>query len=292
MKSASKLIIVLLTFLTLATSAYAQSLPLREQLSQLVEQLQKTPTDNALRERIIKLATSIKPAPAIPEEAREPFVMGATVLKKASDPAGAGKAVDLFTQALTIAPWFAEAYYNRALARETAGQFEPAIDDLKLYLEFKLTDAERREAQDKIYSLKADAQLAVSKNANDQTTKDRKAFEGHWIQFTTRKYSDGMEASLSQAMSKFDISFDDNGEAKVISLFSQFNAGRWLDSTPEEFRGRLVNGDLVVNPIELSQDDRKRELRFRRTQQGLIYKATIIGSRGGGEWTMEFNVRR
>ena len=290
MKSVSNLTIVVFTFVALAASAYAQS-P-REQLQQMVEQLQKTPTDNALREKIIKLATSIKPPQAIPEEAREPFVMGATVLKKASDPAGASKAVDLFSQALTIAPWFAEAYYNRALARETAGQFEPAIDDLKLYLEFKLTDAERREAQDKIYSLKADAQLAVSKNANDQTTKDRKAFEGHWIQFTTRKYSDGMEASLSQAMSKFDISFDDNGEAKVISLFSQFNAGRWLDSTPEEFRGRLVNGDLVVNPIELSQDDRKRELRFRRTQQGLIYKATIIGSRGGGEWTMEFNVRR
>ncbi len=163
MKTTSKLIILVLTFLALTASAYAQS-P-REQLNQMVQQLQKTPTDNALREKIIKLATSIKPAPAIPENAREPFVMGATVLKKASDPAGAGKAVDLFTQALTIAPWFADAYYNRAVAREAAGQFELAIDDLKLYLGFKLTGAERREAQDKIYSLKADAQLASTKKA-------------------------------------------------------------------------------------------------------------------------------
>ncbi len=163
MKSANKLIIVLITFLALATSAHAQS-P-REQLNQMAQQLQKTPNDNALREKIIKLSTSIKPAPAIPENAREPFVMGATVLKKASDPAGASKAVDLFTQALTIAPWFADAYYNRAMAREAAGQYEPAIGDLKLYLGFKLTDAERREAQDKIYSLKADAQLASTKKA-------------------------------------------------------------------------------------------------------------------------------
>lgn len=145
------------------TSAHAQS-P-REQLNQMVQQLQKTPGDHTLRERIIKLGTSIKPAPAIPEEAREPFVMGATVLRKASDPAGAGRAIDLFTQALTIAPWFADAYYNRAIAHEAAGQFEPAIDDLKLYLGFKLTDAERREAQDKIYSLKADAQLDAAKKA-------------------------------------------------------------------------------------------------------------------------------
>jgi hypothetical protein len=165
MKSTRKLLIFAFTFLALAASAYAQ--PPREQLNQMVQQLQKSPSDNALREKIIKFATSIKPAPAIPENAREPFVMGATVLKKASDPAGASKAVELFTQALTIAPWFADAYYNRAVAREAAGQFELAIDDLRLYLGFKLTGAERREAQDKIYALKASAQLAAAKAAAD-----------------------------------------------------------------------------------------------------------------------------
>lgn len=163
MKTTTKLFIVVSAFLALYTSAYAQT-P-RAQLQQMVEQLQKAPNDNALREKIIKLATTIKPAPAIPEDAREPFVMGATVLKKSSDPAGAGKAVDLFTQALNIAPWYADAYYNRAIAREAAGQFESAIDDLKLYLGFKLAVNERREAQDKIYALKADAQLAAAKKA-------------------------------------------------------------------------------------------------------------------------------
>jgi tetratricopeptide (TPR) repeat protein len=166
MKTTGKLIIFIFTFLALVANTYAQS-P-REELQQMVEQLQKIPYDNALREKIIRLAIELKPAPAIPEEAREPFVMGATVLKKASDPAGASKAVDLFTQALNIAPWFADAYYNRAIARQAAGQFEPAIDDLKLYLGFKLTDSERREAQDKIYSLKAEAQLGVAKKAEEQ----------------------------------------------------------------------------------------------------------------------------
>lgn len=163
MKFTAKLFIAVSAFLALCTSAYAQS-P-REQLKQMVEQLQKTPNDDALREKIIKLATTIKPAPAIPEEAREPFVMGATVLKKSSDPAGAVKAVDLFTQAISISPWFADAYYNRAIAREAAGQFESAIDDLRFYLGFKLTVNERRQAQDKIYALKADAQLAAAKKA-------------------------------------------------------------------------------------------------------------------------------
>jgi hypothetical protein len=51
---------VSLTFaaLVLGGSVHAQS-P-REQLQQMVEQLQKTPSDNALRERTIKLGAEIK----------------------------------------------------------------------------------------------------------------------------------------------------------------------------------------------------------------------------------------
>lgn len=145
MKIINSLLIVAFTFLALTTSAHALSPS--EELQQMVAQLQQAPNDNALREKIIKLATKIKPAPAIPEAAREPFIMGATVLKKASDPAGASKAVDLFTQALNLAPWFADAYYNRALAREAAGQYNLAINDLETYLKCELTDAERRETQ-------------------------------------------------------------------------------------------------------------------------------------------------
>ncbi len=67
MKTTSKLIICVLASLALAASVYAQS-P-REQLQQMVEQLRKTPNDNALRERIIKLAPTLKPAPALPDPA-------------------------------------------------------------------------------------------------------------------------------------------------------------------------------------------------------------------------------
>lgn len=69
MKTTSKLIIFILTFLVPATSTHAQS-P-REQLNQMAQQLQMTPGDNALREKTIKLATRIKPVPAIPEEEKQ-----------------------------------------------------------------------------------------------------------------------------------------------------------------------------------------------------------------------------
>ena len=66
MKPVSQIIILALAIFTSMASAQAQS-P-REQLQQMVEQLQKSPTDNALREKIIKLAQNIKPTPAVPEE--------------------------------------------------------------------------------------------------------------------------------------------------------------------------------------------------------------------------------
>jgi hypothetical protein len=63
MHSAHQIAIVFLTSLTYMISAYAQS-P-REPLAQMVEQLQKTPADTALREKIIRLAPTLKPPPAL-----------------------------------------------------------------------------------------------------------------------------------------------------------------------------------------------------------------------------------
>jgi hypothetical protein len=68
MKSTGKLIIFVITFLAVAASAYAQ--PPREQLQQMVQQLQKSPNDNVLREKIIKLARTMRPAPAVPDTAQ------------------------------------------------------------------------------------------------------------------------------------------------------------------------------------------------------------------------------
>ena|SRR6266850_957077 len=174
--------LVILVFVISCANIYAQS-P-REPLQTAVAAYRK----NASRENVLKVIEiykQLEPPPAVPEEAREPFVMANTMVKKSSDATVAAKAVELFTKALAISPWWADAYFNRAIARETAGQFSEAIDDLKLYLEFKLTDAERREAQDKIYSLKAELELknaaaekAEKAAATEKSIPDR--LSGNW----------------------------------------------------------------------------------------------------------------
>lgn len=192
MKSISQLLILALTCVALATSVYAQS-P-REQLQQMTVQLQQTPNDNALRERIIKLGAEIKPAPAVPEEARRPFVEGVTILKSAKDAGSQQLAIGSFHEALKIAPWWGDAYYNLAVAQELTGQLNDAERTLKWFLLTNPGESEAREAQDRIYALGAKRKMAAAEAVAKQEQTDRemaeqraavesqlRRFEGVWI---------------------------------------------------------------------------------------------------------------
>ncbi len=154
MSTTSKLVIFIWTFLALAASAYAQS-P-REQVQQLTAELQKTPYANALREKIVKLAAGIKPALAIPEEARRSFIIGEAVFKQAKTLRPAYEAANAFRTASTLAPWWGEAYWNLAVAQQLIGQYVGAKESLRFYLLTNPRATDRRMAQDRIYAIEAD----------------------------------------------------------------------------------------------------------------------------------------
>ena len=156
----SKLIIFAFAFLALDVIAYAQS-P-HEQLQQLTIQLQQTPTDNILRERIIKLGAEIKPVPAVPEEARRSFVEGANIVKLAKDAGSQKFAIGSFNEALNIAPWWGDAYYNLGVAQELAEQYDKAEQAFTFYLLSNPDATEQREVQDRIYQLSAKRKLVGS----------------------------------------------------------------------------------------------------------------------------------
>ncbi|MBI1912638.1 MAG: hypothetical protein HYS21_11635 [Deltaproteobacteria bacterium] len=149
MKSAGKIIIFVITLFALTASAYAQS-P-NEQLKQMVEQLQKAPGDNALREKIIKLAAEIKLAPAIPEEAERRMVRGSAGVKTATKPADFKEAAVEFDQAALAAPWHGDAYYNAGIAYSKAGDHATAIGKFKLYLLTSPSAADQKDAKAKIF---------------------------------------------------------------------------------------------------------------------------------------------
>jgi len=124
---------------------------------------------------LVAQTTGATPAP-IPEEARKHFVMGETIFKEAKSPANFSQATTEFTEAAKLAPQWPEARYNLALAKEAAGDYSGAMDDLKLYQQFKLTDAEARTVQDKIYAIEAKQKMVVDE-ANSPAAQLEKFFK-------------------------------------------------------------------------------------------------------------------
>jgi len=125
-----KTTLAVLAFLALAANAHAQS-P-REQLKQMVGQLQKSPSDSALREKIIRLALTLKPSPALPDEAERRMVRGGAAFNGATSAADYQAAAKEFEQATLAAPWYGEAYYNLGVAQDKAEDYDAALRSLKL----------------------------------------------------------------------------------------------------------------------------------------------------------------
>ena len=139
---------------------------------QAVAEYQQSPND-AGAEKVIRMAAAMDQLPPIPEEARRHFVRGSALFKDAKAPDDYKQVVDEFTQAVHLAPWWSDARYNLALAWEAPGDYADAIAALKLYLLFKLSDAEARAAQDKIYVLEA-RQEKIDKATSEKLAEEQK----------------------------------------------------------------------------------------------------------------------
>ena len=128
------------------------SQPSAADFQQAVLAYQQSPSE-ATAEKVVKMAT-MDQLPPIPEEARKHFVRGGTLLKAAKFPDDFKEVIDEFTQATHLAPWWPNARYNLAVAQEAAGDYIIALNNLKLYQLFKLTEDEARVAQSTQWKLK------------------------------------------------------------------------------------------------------------------------------------------
>ncbi len=170
MKPTSQIIIFILAILTSMASAHAQS-P-REQLTQMVEQLQKTPTDNALREKIIRLAREVKPAPAMPEEVERRMARGEAAFESAKDVSGYDNALREFQAAANAAPWYANAYFNLGTAQEKGGKAKAAIESFRFYLLAAPDGKDAAEVKKRIYKLEYAAEQTAAQAAAEQVSKN------------------------------------------------------------------------------------------------------------------------
>ena len=222
----------------------------REQLQQLTIQLQQTPNDNALRERIIKLGAEIKPMPAVPEEARRSFMEGSTIVKLAKDVESQKLAIGSFNEALKIAPWWGNAYYNLAAVQELIGQLNDAERTLKWFLLSNPSESDAREAQDHIGALSGKRKLAAAEAGAKQEQADREMaaraqrFEGDW--FRDDKNSQGKVKRTIII-----IRYDAGGAWRVETcLIYPYPVGKCVRS----FYERLYDIQFVGTELRFKQD--------------------------------------
>lgn len=108
--------------------------------------------DQRLREKIIRLVVSSKIKPPIPEEARR-YAVRSQALVKTKRSAGYAQAVAELTNAIRLAPWWADGYYNLGLMQQGAEDFAGAIRSLKLCLLADANAANAAAIRNKIYEL-------------------------------------------------------------------------------------------------------------------------------------------
>lgn len=252
MKITRKLILFVFALFALDSSAYAQSS--HEQFNQMVEQLQKTPGDNALREKIIKLAVIIKPTPAISEEANRSFVKGNVFLNGAKDVSGYAFAITAYRDALSFAPWWGDAYFNLSVALEAAGKFDEAIASISNYMvTVSALSAEAREAQNKIYVLEAKKEMAAAKKSS--------SLAGNWKVFVNgRPQRAGDSSGVGDWIRDFHYRFEMREDEIVAYMVSDSDpildsfdktwcrrsGGVWACTGDEDMFGRFsVDGNII-----------------------------------------------
>ena len=213
----------------------------QDPLSQYITELQKNPDDKILRGKIIQHVQTMKKAPAIPEGAREHFVMAATFMEKAHDNSGYERAIEQYKAALLAAPWWADAYKKLAIVQKTATHYDDAIASLNFYIMTQPVDA--RDAQDEIYKLKA---LRLSAK-EEESRKQQEA-----------QQRDAPKALLRQLKAQYDgatYEFLWCSHAPQSACFSEvgtFPCG----CNESEFRGQYwySRGDEMIHRISFPED--------------------------------------
>lgn len=123
---------IFVTIFALMSTVQAQS-P-QELLTQYISDLQKNPSDYALREKIIRYVQTMEPKPTVSEEARKYFDRGMAAAEDAKNEKDYKDAADEFQKAVNIAPWLGAGYRGLAVTQDKCGQYSAALQNLKFFL--------------------------------------------------------------------------------------------------------------------------------------------------------------
>lgn len=175
--------IIVLIMMNACLSLPAQSLAgTREDFDRLVREVQSSPSDVALRERVIAAALALKPPPTVPELALRFEGRAEAAISQASKPQDYLNAAREYREALRIAPWQTNTYFNLGIVLEKAGHFDEAIRNFRLYLVGNPNARDRNEVIKRIagleYKVERTSPAAVAASKREALTKLAASLEG------------------------------------------------------------------------------------------------------------------
>jgi len=109
----------------------------------------------------------------IPSDAEKHMMRGEAAVEIAQDESDYKAAIKEFEKATELAPDWANAHYNLAIAQEGAGQYQQAIQNMKRYLELSPDAPDAKEVQKKIFKLEYKMEKAARPSTGD--------LAGNWI---------------------------------------------------------------------------------------------------------------
>jgi tetratricopeptide (TPR) repeat protein len=212
----------------------AANLSPREQLTQDVTQLRANPADDALRTRIIQLALTLDPKPAVPQDAAIDAAKGKTIFASASSADDMKAAAAAFAQATQLAPWIPEYYFNEGLALEKAKQYDDAIRALNLYLLAAPNAADAADVRGKIEGIKYEKE-SEAKHAAEELTKAQAAAEAEEL-----KFLQNLSGTWCKGPDQVQCNYRDFGFSLTVDGNSLAMVGE-----REEYRGNVSGHRLV-----------------------------------------------
>jgi hypothetical protein len=168
-----KLAFIFLLAIIVGLPCPAQAQSPQQTLNQFVADLQKNPSDYALREKIIRHVQAMKPAPAVPFEAEKFEGRAEFAIKNAKTEADFLDAAKEYEKALLVAPWVPAYYFNQGIAFEKAGKLKEAKRSFEFYLLAAPRAQDAREVRKRIAGLEY-AMEKAAKESSPRATAEKK----------------------------------------------------------------------------------------------------------------------
>jgi tetratricopeptide (TPR) repeat protein len=230
----------------------------RDQLQRLTAQLQQSPADQALREKVIGLTLTLNPKPTTPDAAIMAEGAAEYAFKNAKTDSDYSDAAKQYDKALLLAPWLAADYFNCGVAHEKAGENKEAIRNFNLY-------------------------LPAAPNAEDALAVKRRI---GGLQYAAQKAQDEANNPAAQ-LEKFFKSLD-GGIWKVVSYRAHnfHNGSDWPETATTDLcffiriYGREING-FQASKSTCDADSKHYDEHFKTMFNEREFETTATG--GGGD---------